>query len=63
MAVSKTLYADKAFVSKLQAALAGVGDALKTQPDLLPRSYTGFVNQTNDFYKPIRDAGLATGKL
>ena len=63
VAVSKTLYADKAFVSKLQAALTGVGDALKTQPDLLPRSYTGFVNQTNDFYKPIRDAGLATGKL
>ena len=26
-------------------------------------TYTGFVNTDNGFYKPIRDAGLATGKL
>ncbi|MES2949493.1 MAG: phosphate/phosphite/phosphonate ABC transporter substrate-binding protein [Pseudomonadota bacterium] len=63
VAVSKALFADKVFVARLQAALAGVGDALKTQPNLLPAHYTGFVNQGNDFYKPIRDAGLATGKL
>ena len=63
VAVSKTLFADKAFVGRLQGALAGVGEALKTQPNLLPAHYTGFVNQGNDFYKPIRDAGLATGKL
>ncbi len=63
VAVSKPLFADKAFVGRLQGALAGVGEALKTQPNLLPAHYTGFVNQGNDFYKPIRDAGLATGKL
>ena len=63
VAVSKSLFADKAVVTRLQAALAGVGDALKTQADLLPPHYTGFVTQNNAFYKPIRDAGLATGKL
>ncbi len=63
VAVSKALFADKAFVARLQAALAGVGNALKAQPDLLPAHYTGFVAQSNAFYKPIRDAGLATGKL
>lgn len=63
VAVSKTLFADKVLVARLQAALAEVGEALKTQPDLLPPHYTGFVTQTNAFYKPIRDAGLATGKL
>lgn len=30
---------------------------------MLPANYTGFVNSDNGFYKPIRDAGLATGKL
>jgi phosphonate transport system substrate-binding protein len=30
---------------------------------LLPPHYTGFVVRDNSFYKPIRDAGLATGKL
>lgn len=63
VAVSADLFKDKAFVAKLQAALAGVGGALKTQPNLLPKSYTGFVTKDNSFYAPIRDAGLATGKL
>ncbi|WP_341907561.1 phosphate/phosphite/phosphonate ABC transporter substrate-binding protein [Polaromonas sp. YR568] len=62
-AVSKTLAADKAFVARLQQALAGVGAALKSQPRLLPANYTGFVTRDNTFYKPIRDAGLATGNL
>jgi phosphonate transport system substrate-binding protein len=62
-AVSKALYQDKALVAKLQAALGEVGDLLKTQPNLLPSHYTGFVVRDNGFYKPIRDAGLATGKL
>ena len=63
VAVSKALYADKTFVSRLQAALASVGDVLKANPALLPPHYTGFVSRDNAFYKPIRDAGLATGKL
>jgi phosphonate transport system substrate-binding protein len=63
VAVNKTVFADKALVARLQAALVGIGAALKTQPDLLPAHYTGFVVQGNDTYKPIRDAGLATGKL
>ena len=62
-AVSSVLAGDKAFVASLQSALAGVGDALKSQPNLLPPHYTGFVSTNNAFYKPIRDAGLATGKL
>jgi phosphonate transport system substrate-binding protein len=62
-AVSAALHKDAAFVARLQAALADIGPLLKTQPDLLPARYTGFVNQANSFYKPIRDAGLATGKL
>lgn len=62
-AVSRTLAADTAFVAKLRAALAGVGDALKKKPELLPAHYTGFVERDNAFYKPIRDAGLATGSL
>jgi len=63
VAVSKTLFADKALVAKLQAALSQVGQAQKTQPNLLPPHYTGFVSRDNSFYKPIRDAGLATGIL
>lgn len=63
LAVSETLFKDKAFVAKLQEALLGVGAELKKQPNLLPPRYTGFVKKDNSFYKPIRDAGLATGRL
>ncbi|WP_425260040.1 phosphate/phosphite/phosphonate ABC transporter substrate-binding protein [Rubrivivax sp. RP6-9] len=63
VAVREALFQDKAFVQRLQAALAEVGPLLKTQPQLLPAHYTGFVASDNGFYKPIRDAGLATGKL
>ena len=62
-AVSEALFKDKAFVARLQAALADVGPMLKGQPNLLPPHYTGFVTTDSGFYKPIRDAGLATGKL
>jgi phosphonate transport system substrate-binding protein len=62
-AVSSALASDKVLVSRLQAALSEVGDTLKTQPNLLPPHYTGFVIRDNAFYKPIRDAGLETGKL
>jgi phosphonate transport system substrate-binding protein len=63
VAVSEALFKDKVFVGKLQAALEAVGPLLKTQANLLPAHYTGFVKSDNAFYKPIRDAGLATGKL
>lgn len=63
VAVSEALFRDKAFVARLQAALAEVAELLKTQPALLPPHYTGFTARDNGFYKPIRDAGLATGKL
>lgn len=62
-AVSKALAQDRTFVAKLQAALEQVGPALKSDAKLLPPHYTGFVSKDNAFYKPIRDAGLATGKL
>ena len=62
-AVSEALHKDKAFVARLQGALAEVGPLLKTQPGLMPPSYTGFINSDNRAYKPIRDAGLATGTL
>jgi phosphonate transport system substrate-binding protein len=62
-AVSRALHQDKVFVAKLQAALNDIGGALAAQPNLLPAHYTGFVAKDNTFYKPIRDAGLATGKL
>ena len=62
-AVSAALHRDTAFVARLQQALAGVGAALPAQPALLPAHYTGFVSRDNSFYKPIRDAGLSTGKL
>ncbi|MBI5898475.1 MAG: phosphate/phosphite/phosphonate ABC transporter substrate-binding protein [Rhodocyclales bacterium] len=62
-AVAATLHRDAAFIARLQKALEGVGPALKAQPALLPAHYTGFVSRDNAFYKPIRDAGLATGKL
>ncbi len=63
LAVSAALAKDAAFVTKLRAALANVGSELAKQPDLLPARYTGFVSKDNAFYTPIRDAGLATGKL
>lgn len=63
VAVSAALAKDTAFVAKLRAALANVGSELAKQPDLLPARYTGFVSKDNSFYAPIRDAGLATGKL
>ena len=62
-AVSADLSKDKALVKQLQDALAGVGAELKQTPTLLPAHYTGFVVKDNSYYKPIRDAGLATGKL
>ena len=62
-AVSARVFKDKALVAKLQKALAEIGPRLKAQPQLLPARYTGFVTKDNTFYKPIRDAGLATGKL
>ena len=62
-AVSARLFNDKIFVRRLQLALAEIGPLLKSQPQLLPANYTGFVATDNAFYKPIRDAGLATGLL
>jgi phosphonate transport system substrate-binding protein len=62
-AISKSLATDKAFSAKLTKALVELGDALKTNPKLLPNNYTGFVAKSNDYYKPIRDAGLESGKL
>ena len=63
LAVSAELAKDKAFVANLQKALEEVGAELKSRPDLLPSHYTGFVKRDNAFYAPIKDAGLATGKL
>jgi phosphonate transport system substrate-binding protein len=63
VAVSADLAKDKAFVEKLRAALESVGSELKANPSLLPKNYTGFVTKDNAYYAPIRDAGLATGKL
>ncbi len=63
VAVRKALAADAGFVDRLRHALVGVGEALAQEPKLLPPHYTGFVGSDNAFYKPIRDAGLATGKL
>ncbi len=63
VAVGATLAKDAAFVSKLRDALASVGDELKRTPNLLPPRYTGFVSKDNSFYRPIRDAGLASGQL
>lgn len=63
VAVRADLAKDAAFVAKLRAALASVGPELRRTPNLLPPRYTGFVDKDNAFYRPIRDAGLATGKL
>ena len=62
-AVSKDLAKDKAFTAKLAKALEDMGAEMKTQANLLPNNYTGFVAKTNAYYKPIRDAGLESGKL
>lgn len=63
VAVRAGLHTDRAFVQRLQAALTEVGPLLASRPQLLPARYTGFVAADNGVYKPIRDAGLATGKL
>ncbi len=63
VAVSKPLFQDKVLVARLQVALEAVGTALQSDPALLPAHYTGFVSRDNSFYNPIRDAGLAMGKL
>lgn len=62
-AVSADLARDKALVARLKAALEQAGAAAKANPGLLPPHYTGFVASDDALYKPIRDAGLATGKL
>ena len=62
-AVSKDLAKDKALTAKLVSVLEEIGARLKTQPNLLPNHYTGFIAKTNAYYKPIRDAGLESGKL
>ena len=63
VAVRAELARDAAFVARLRAALEAVGPALRGTPNLLPARYTGFVAKDNGYYRPIRDAGLATGKL
>ncbi|AUN99122.1 phosphate/phosphite/phosphonate ABC transporter substrate-binding protein [Bacteriovorax stolpii] len=63
MAVSAELKKDKKFVASLQKALENVGRELKTNTTLLPAHYTGFVKKDNTFYRPIKEAGLAIGKL
>ena len=63
LALSKELAKDKVFTAKLVKALEAIGEVLKSQPNLLPNNYTGFVAKDNKYYAPIRDAGLATGKL
>jgi phosphonate transport system substrate-binding protein len=63
VAVRAGLHSDRAFVQRLQAALTEVGPLLASRPQLLPARYTGFLAAENGVYKPIRDAGLATGKL
>ncbi len=62
-AVSSILAKDKVFTARLAAALAEIGEALKTQPTLLPNNYTGFVTKDNKYYAPIKDAALALGWL
>lgn len=62
-AVSADLFKDQGLVKQLQDALVAIGTELKQTPNLLPAHYTGFVVKDNGYYKPIRDAGLATGKL
>lgn len=63
VAVSAGLFEDRALVQRLRDALAEVGSRLKARPGLLPPHYGGFVASDDSRYEPIRDAGLATGKL
>ena len=63
VAVRSELAKDPVFVAKLRAALDAVGPELRRTPNLLPPRYTGFVAKDDSYYRPIRDAGLATGKL
>jgi phosphonate transport system substrate-binding protein len=63
VAVSADLFKDQGLVKQLQDALVAIGPELIQTPNLLPAHYTGFVVKDNGYYKPIRDAGLATGKL
>jgi phosphonate transport system substrate-binding protein len=63
VAVSATLAKDTAFVAKLRGALEKIGPELAKTPNLLPPRYTGFVAKDNSYYRPIRDAGLASGQL
>jgi phosphonate transport system substrate-binding protein len=62
-AVSPEIFKNKKLIDTLTQALEGVTQELKSTPQLLPHHYTGFVAKKDTFYKPIRDAGLATGKL
>ena len=62
-ATTVALVPDQVAWSESSAALEGIGAELKTNPALLPKRYTGFVTKDNRYYAPIRDAGLATGKL
>ena len=63
LAVAAPLAKDTAFVAQLRAALEGVGAELARNPSLLPPRYTGFAAKDNSYYRPILDAGLATGRL
>jgi phosphonate transport system substrate-binding protein len=63
LAVSSNLAKDQALIARLVKALEAIGPLLATRANLLPRNYTGFVARTNAYYKPIRDAGLESGKL
>ncbi len=62
-AVSAELAKDKALTARLAKALEEIGAELKSQPNLLPNHYTGFVTKDNKYYSPIKDAALAMGWL
>lgn len=62
-AVSAELAKDKVFTARLARALEDIGAELKSQPNLLPNHYTGFVAKDNRYYSPIKDAALAMGWL
>ena len=62
-AVSADIAKDKALMAKLTQALEEIGNELKTQPNLLPNHYTGFIAKDNKYYAPIKDAALAMGWL
>ena len=47
----------------LRAALEAAGRELEARPALVPPHDPGSAERDGAFYKPIRDAGLATGKL